>query len=203
MVCYTVHLLFHALKLIESFAPLFWLGSAGRYPNGAFSEYAVALADHVLHIPDTWSFEDAAQLGIPPLTAIQMLWQSQTGLPTPLSPTSPLNVTPILVWGGASSVGNYVIQLAKLSGLYVIATASPKNFELCRDLGADEVFDYRDVEVVAKIRESAKGKGGLKHAVDCVSEGGTVKQVAAALGEQGGTVSVILPPKGGGGERED
>lgn len=92
--------------------------------------------------------------------------------------------------------------MAKLSGLHVIATASPKNFELCRSLGADEVFDYKDAEVIEKIKASAGTKGGLKHAVDCVGEGGTVQKVATALGEQGGTISVVLPQKEGSGRSD-
>lgn len=93
--------------------------------------------------------------------------------------------------------------MAKLSGLYVIATASPKNFELCRKLGADEVFDYRDPEVVAKIKKSAEAKGGLRHAMDCVGEGGTEQKSAAALGEQGGTISMIMPLSKEGNGRSD
>lgn len=62
-------------------------------------------------------------------------------------------------------------------------------------MGADAVFDYRDAEVVAKIKDSAKAKGGYRHAVDCVAEGGTTRKVAAAMGEHGGTISVIMPPE--------
>lgn len=165
--------------------------------NGSFSEYAVASAERVVHVPDSWSFEQASQYGVAPLTASQTLWQSQKGLPTPLAPATSPGSVPILIWGGASSVGNYVVQLAKLSGLYVIATASQKNFELLKQLGADEVFDYRDPEVTKKIKEAAHkiSKDGLKHAVDCVSEEKTLNQVAEALSEEGGVISAILAPK--------
>ena len=44
-------------------------------PNGAFSEYLITYADFVVHVPDTWSFEDAAQLGIAPLTALRTLYE--------------------------------------------------------------------------------------------------------------------------------
>ncbi|KAH9967149.1 chaperonin 10-like protein [Russula dissimulans] len=47
----------------------------GILPNGAFAEYLVTLADFVVHVPDTWSFEDAAQLGIAPLTALRVLYE--------------------------------------------------------------------------------------------------------------------------------
>lgn len=126
-----------------------------------------------------------------PLTACQCLWDSLPGLPTPLSPSTSSTPEAILVWGGASSVGNYVIQFAKLSGLRVITTASPKNFDLLKSFGADEVYDYRDPEVSKKIRESTGNK--LTKAVDCVSEKGTVGFISEALSEsEGGTIAVIL-----------
>ncbi|KAI9439437.1 hypothetical protein F5148DRAFT_1154143, partial [Russula earlei] len=159
-------------------------------PNGTFSEYLVADAERgVVPIPDSWSFEEAAQLGIAALTGLQTLHQS-LGLPSPFDPKSgpPRD---ILIWGGASSVGQYAIQFAKLNGLRVLTTASPKNFDLVKDLGADVVFDYRDENVVEKIR-AATGNV-LDIAIDTISEGRTTQQVPAAIGDKGGKVGIILP----------
>ncbi|TFY76299.1 hypothetical protein EWM64_g7715 [Hericium alpestre] len=136
------------------------------YPNGSFSEYLVAPAEVTVHLPDSWSFEDGAQIGVAPFTAAQTLWETFDDLPNPLEPaTTPI---PILVYGASSSVGQYVVQFAKLSGLKVFATASPKNHALVKSLGADEVFDYHDPEVGAKIKAATGGK--LTHAVDCIAE---------------------------------
>lgn len=99
-------------------------------------------------------------------------------------------VVQILVWGGASAVGQYVIQLAKLSGLQVVTTASPKNTSLLLSMGADIVFDYRDAEVVAKIREFTSNK--LRYAIDCVSAGDTPKLIGQCLGSSGGYVGCVL-----------
>ena len=49
----------------------------------------------------------------------------------------------VLVQGGAGAVGVFAIQLARLRGAYVIATASPRNLEFVRQLGADLVIDYK------------------------------------------------------------
>ena len=50
----------------------------------------------------------------------------------------------ILIIGGAGGVGSIAIQLAKLAGLRVIATASrPETVAWCRELGADEVVNHR------------------------------------------------------------
>ncbi|THH06161.1 hypothetical protein EW146_g9700 [Bondarzewia mesenterica] len=161
------------------------------YPNGSFSEYLTAPAQVVVHVPDSWSDEDAAQLGIAPFTAAQTLWSSQVNFPTPLAPSSTSPPTPLLVSAGSSSVGQYVIQFAKLSGFRVLAFASPKNFDLVRSLGADEVFNYKDPEASKKVRDATQGQ--LKFAVDTFCEKQTPKQVADALSDEGGVVSAILP----------
>lgn len=50
----------------------------------------------------------------------------------------------------------YAIQFAKLSGLYVIATALEQKFDLVRSLGTEAVVDYADPVGAAKqIREAA------------------------------------------------
>ncbi|THH06160.1 hypothetical protein EW146_g9699 [Bondarzewia mesenterica] len=165
------------------------IAPGGYSSNGSFAEYVLADAERVVHIPDTWSYEDAAQLGIAGYTTVQCLYESHTDLPTPFDPTpTPI---PLLVWGGSTSVGQYVIQFAKLAGLYVLTTSSPKNYALLKSLGADEVYDYHDPEVSKKIKEKTGGK--LVHAVDCVSEGKTGIQISEALSEKGGVVAVILP----------
>jgi NADPH:quinone reductase-like Zn-dependent oxidoreductase len=49
----------------------------------------------------------------------------------------------VLVHGGAGGVGHFAIQLAKLRGATVYATASSRNLELLDDLGADHPIDYQ------------------------------------------------------------
>ena len=142
-------------------------------------------------IPGGWSFEEAAQLGVPPFTALQTLHQTLE-LPSPFEARSTADPQrSILIWGGASAVGQYAIQFAKLGGLRVLTTASPKNFDLVRGLGADEVFDYHDEGVVEKIREATGN--ALDIAIDTISEGKTPEQVTGAIRDKGGKVAIILP----------
>lgn len=143
----------------------------------------------VVPIPDGWSIEEAAQLGVCPLTALQCLHKSLE-LPSPFE-ARPGPQRSILIWGGASSIGQYAIQFAKLGGLRVVTTASPKNFGLVKGLGADEVYDYRDENVVEKIR-AATGNA-LDIALDTVAGGKTPAQVTGTIGEKGGKVATILP----------
>ena len=88
-------------------------------------------------------------------------------------------------------MGQAAIQLARLSGLRVITTASPRNFDLVQGLGADYVFDYSDEDTPSKIKELTGGK--LKYAVDCISEGRTGEQIATCFGDEGGESAIILP----------
>jgi NADPH:quinone reductase-like Zn-dependent oxidoreductase len=50
----------------------------------------------------------------------------------------------ILIHGGAGAVGLFAVQLAKRAGAHVIATASRSNFDLLKQIGVDEVIDYRE-----------------------------------------------------------
>ncbi|KAJ7116394.1 chaperonin 10-like protein [Mycena epipterygia] len=167
-------------------------GGMDAETGGSFAEYCVADAAVLISLPDALGFEDAAGLGLAAFTAAQALWISQPGLPTPLAPAP--TPFPILIWSGASAVGQYTIQLAALSGLQVITTASPRNHALLTALGASAVFDYRDPEVCAKIRAATEDK--LARAVDCISDAGTTHQVVESLGAGAGAggsfVSLVL-----------
>ena len=185
----------------------------GPQHPGSFAEYLVTYADFVIQVPNNWSFEDAGQLGIAPLTALMALYDLlkfpepnfsiSTAVPPPASdpgsgsgsPAASTGGTPIiLISGGASSVGQYAIQIAKHSGLYVIATASERNFDLVRSFGADVVVDYRDLAKAAKeIREAAASLSRpIEHALDCVSTGTSFEIVAASLDGKGTIANLTL-----------
>lgn len=136
------------------------------------------------------SFEDAATLGVGITTVAQGLYQ-ELGLPLP--PAKVQEPTTVLIYGGSTATGTLAIQYAKHSGCEVIATASPHNFDLLHKLGADQVFDYKDAEVGAKIRKATNDK--LKLAFDCIAEGNSFDITAAAISSTGGHMSALLPVK--------
>lgn len=155
---------------------------------GSFAEYVVADGALAIRLPTSWTFEDAAQLGVASITTALSLYHDQK-LSTPLEPaSSPID---ILVWGGSTSVGQFVVQCSRQANLRVIATCSPKNFELVKSLGANEVLDYRDAETSVKIRELTSGK--LRNVVDCYAEGDTGEKIERAIGDEGGLVTVLVP----------
>lgn len=156
--------------------------------NGAYAEYVQCHKALAFVIPEGMSSVEAAAMPIPHLTAFQTLYL-RLGLPTP-SASSSASSEPskskktLLVWGGSTAVGWHLIQLAKLSGCNVIVTASPDNHALLKSLGAQECFDYKDKDVLAKIKEAASklaGDKGVWAAVDTVVERGSVEACIGTL----------------------
>jgi NADPH:quinone reductase-like Zn-dependent oxidoreductase len=159
--------------------------------RGAYAEYLVTGSSFVWAVPDSVSLRDAATVSLAIATALQAMFQ-RLGLPEPSKPAK--SAFPILINGGTSSVGQYAVQLAKLAGLYVIATGSAKNRDFLTSLGADAVVDYSDAAWPEKVRSLSHD--GLQHAFDCVSEKETMIAVAKAISPtKGGHVLCILPRK--------
>ena len=76
-------------------------------------------------------------------TAFQALYGSrELGLTQRFDSTG-TDETWVFIYGGSSGVGQFAIQLAKLSGYKVVTVASPRNHEFLKALGADAVFDVR------------------------------------------------------------
>lgn len=157
----------------------------GKY-TGAFAEHIAAKGD--LQIKIEIPFEEAATLGVGITTVGQGLYQS-LGLPFP--PAKVDKPTSILIYGASTATGSLAVQFAKLSGLEVIATASPHNFDFVKSLGADQVFDYSEPNVGAKIREATNDD--LHLVFDTISEKGSPEIAAAAISSKGGDYSALLP----------
>jgi len=161
--------------------------------DGAFQEYTVVPANLASPIPSTLPFEHAAVLPLALSTAAAGLFQREyLALPPPSLDPKPTGQT-LLVWGGASSVGSNAIQLAVAAGYEVVTTASAKNFEFTKKLGASQVFDYNSKTVVNEIVEALKGKafagvfdaigadGANQNSLDIAAQSKGSKFVAAAL----------------------
>ena len=147
-----------------------------QHENGAFADIIVAKGDLQTHIPENMSFEETSTLGVGLSTVGQALYQS---LKLPLPTTPAKESFPLLIYGGSTATGTLAIQFAKLSGLTVVTTSSPHNFDLCKSLGADAVFDYNDPTCAEKIKEYTKDS--LFYAFDTITNETTSAICAAAL----------------------
>ncbi|KAF9055642.1 chaperonin 10-like protein [Panaeolus papilionaceus] len=159
-------------------------------PTGSFAEYLVIDPALVFSVPTDIPFESAAQLGTSCFAACQALYRV-LDFPTPYEKGRTEDRSEVLVWSGSSSTGQYSVQLAALSGLRVISTSSPANYEFVKSLGADEVWDYNDSRTQKRVFSSTKGK--LTSAVDCFSAGTTPGQVSGSLSKAGGKIVTMLP----------
>jgi NADPH:quinone reductase-like Zn-dependent oxidoreductase len=129
-----------------------------RAAEGAFQDYAVVLAHMASPIPDALSFEEAAVLPLGLSTAACGLFQPDfLGMNAPSAAPVQTGKT-LLVWGGSTSVGSNAIQLAVAAGYDVVTTASPRNFDYVRRLGARTAFDYRSKTVIPDIVAALRGR---------------------------------------------
>jgi NADPH:quinone reductase-like Zn-dependent oxidoreductase len=144
--------------------------------DGAEAEYTIALPSELAPKPGSLNYIQAAAVPLSALTAWQALFdhahlvEGQT----------------ILIHAAAGGVGIFAVQLARLAGAQVIATASAHNHDFLRELGANEVIDYtttRFEEVV--------------HDVDLVFDlvGGDTLQRSWQVVKQGGVLVSVVSPR--------
>jgi NADPH:quinone reductase-like Zn-dependent oxidoreductase len=115
--------------------------------------------------------------------------------PLPDGPSPPHANSPILIWGGSSSCGQYALQILTHWGYKnLLATASPSHHAYLRTIGASHVFDYRDPEVSKHIIEAVENNSpAMPFILDCIgSKSGSLAQ-AAKIAQKGTKVAVLLP----------
>lgn len=144
--------------------------------GGALAEFAVVPATQLVAVPASVTLDDAA--GLP--TAAGTAWQALFEMAHLRAGQS------VLVHGGAGGVGSFAVQLARLAGARVIATASGSGVELARQLGADRVIDYRQESFAETLSD-----------IDVVIDpiGGETQQRSFAVLRAGGTlIAAATPP---------
>lgn len=143
--------------------------------GGSYAEYVVANQSMIARMPSSMSYVEAASVTTGAPTAWQALFihgklkEGQT----------------VLIHGGSGNVGIFAVQLAHQAGAYVIATASGKNKEYVRSLGADKVIDYR-TESFEEIASE----------VDLILDtvGGSVLEKSYGILKKGGVLVSIFQP---------
>jgi putative PIG3 family NAD(P)H quinone oxidoreductase len=117
--------------------------------GGGYAELATVPLGMAMPIPAQLSFEEAAAIPEAFLTAYLNLFTLGRLR----------NGEAVLIHAGASGVGSAAIQLAKLAGAQVFATASAGKLALCRALGATQALDYRAGSFADPLREATGGRG--------------------------------------------
>jgi NADPH:quinone reductase-like Zn-dependent oxidoreductase len=112
-------------------------GLMGEMLDGGMAEYCLVSADQLVAMPEGVSFAEAAALPVAYGTAHRMLITHKTVK----------QGDRVLVLGASGGVGTGCVILGKLLGAEVIACASsPEKMQRLKQLGADEVINYRDVD---------------------------------------------------------
>ncbi|WP_085369502.1 NAD(P)H-quinone oxidoreductase [Leifsonia sp. NCR5] len=119
-------------------------------PGGGYAEYVTVDAGLVLPVPPGVDLVEAA--GLPEVAAT--VWSNVFQLGRLAEGET------LLVHGGSSGIGSMAIQLGRVFGATVIATAgSPVKVEFCRSLGAEAAIDYRESDFVEVVRDVTDGRG--------------------------------------------
>ncbi len=119
-------------------------GVLGR--QGTFAEFACVDEEWLYPVPEAVSPESAAAAALVGITAHLGLVQKAR-----LQPGET-----IFVGGGSGGVGSMVIQMARLLGARVLASAgSPAKIQACLDLGAEQAFDYRNATIADEVARAA------------------------------------------------
>ncbi|AIT80036.1 alcohol dehydrogenase catalytic domain-containing protein [Novosphingobium pentaromativorans] len=139
--------------------------------NGGYAQYAVLPAKDLIPVPQGVAPQDAVQVPLMYMTAYQMLTRE----------VELKRGDAILVVGASGSVGRALVKLGVQRGLRVIGTASARNLDAVRTLGA-EALDYRRPDLAQAIR---------------LASGGGVMAAFDAIGGNSWTTSWLSLAKGG------
>ena len=148
----------------------------GEHIDGAYAQLLRVPAHIVLPIPDTLSFEEAAAAPLVFLTA----WSMMVGKG---------DIRPgedVLILGAGAGVGTAAIQIAKLAGCLVIATASTdEKLARAKELGADILINYKKDEFDKRVRDITN-KRGVDVVIDYIGADTWVQSLRSA--RKGGRV---------------
>jgi NADPH:quinone reductase-like Zn-dependent oxidoreductase len=149
-------------------------GMSDWFLEGATAEYCLTQPGNIAPKPASLSYAEAASVPIGALTAWQGLFDRAR-----LQPGEH-----VLIHGGSGAVGMYAIQLARRAGAKITTTASSRNTDFLKQLGADEVIDYRDArfdELLSNIDVVFDGVGGdtLKRSWSVLAPSGRLVTIAA------------------------
>lgn len=128
--------------------------------GGGYAEYAVAYASHLMRIPDSMSFEEAACICESYITAflnVFMIGDFQDGQTA-------------ILHGGGGGVNTAAIQLCKAltPNSTLIVTAHPSKMDRVSELGADLVINYLENPDFTEIVKEFTGKKGVDLVLDHV-----------------------------------
>lgn len=160
-------------------------GGLGLTRDGGHAEYLTLDAEYAVGLPDDVSFESAAAFA----SAFGTAWRALVTRATLRQGED------VLVLGASGGVGHAAVQVAKAEGATVYAcTSADWKADKLRELGADYVVDYTEVELDDRVRELTDGRGvdvafesvggeTYERAVRSLDRGGRLVTIGATTGD--------------------
>ncbi len=153
--------------------PVWIFGAQVSQPFGTGAEYCVMPELQAITLPESLSLPEGAAIGIPAVTAHRAVFAD-----------GDVSGKTLYIAGATGRVGSYAVQFAKQAGATVIAaTGSNDKVDALKELGADEVVNYRDEDRIRQVKSMAGGEG--VHRIIESSFGANIDFDAAILGKQG------------------
>jgi NADPH:quinone reductase-like Zn-dependent oxidoreductase len=158
----------------------------GAHEPGAYAQYVKLPADHLIPLPDSVSYEQAAAFPNAFGTAWHMLIDRANLRPGET----------VLINSASSGVSMAAIQIAKLTGTYVYTTSSADwKLAKARDLGADETINYSETDFTQEILKRTNKRGVdivvehvggdfLDKSIRCLTRGGRLVTVGGTKSYQ-------------------
>lgn len=166
----------------------------GAGPNGGFAELCAVPAKNLIRKPKNLSFEEAAAYPLVFVTAWHML----------MTRGNLKKDQKVLILGGASGIGTAAIQIAKMRGAFVVATAStpalpeqgrgrPEKLAKLQNLGADAFINHATDNISKEIKTLTNGAGvdlvfehigpaTWEHSIKSLKKGGVIVTCGATTG---------------------
>ncbi|PSN74226.1 oxidoreductase domain-containing protein [Corynespora cassiicola Philippines] len=160
-----------------------YVRSDANRTQGTWQQSVIVDASTVAKIGGV-EFEQAVLIDFPMQTAVSALHLF-------LGMGEPGNVNKdekVLIWGAGGAVGSYAVQYAANAGYEVIVTASPRDVERQKRLGASEVIDYKATDAVDRLRQS----GPFKYLFTASGDPASQQALASILQPQGGKFASVL-----------
>jgi NADPH:quinone reductase len=147
--------------------------------EGTDAEFAVVPeSGTVTKIPDGVSDETAAALPTAGMTALAMV--ESLDLP---------GGSKVLIVGATGGVGLFTTQIAAAKGFKVLGTASPKDSDRLRSLGATETFDYHQGDLVAQVLRAHPN--GVNALIDLASDAAAFTKMTGLVSKRGYALTTV------------
>ena len=142
--------------------------------NGAEADYVIAMDSEMAPKPQSLDHEHAAAVPMAGFTAWQALFDHAH-----LS-----SKDTILIHGAAGGVGSFAVQLARWIGAHIIGTASEHNSSFLKDLGVNDVIDYKKTSFEDRVHDidvvfDTVGGKTLERSWQVLRKGGKLVSVAS------------------------